>query len=92
MKKLIRYTTLALAAGLLIACSSTGGSSTAGNSSSFTRGVKPYPLKTCLVTGNDLDSMGGERRIVHEGQEVKFCCNPCVAKFKKNPSKYLAQL
>ncbi len=54
--------------------------------------VKPYPLKTCLVTDEDLDSMGGEVSRVHEGQEVKFCCNSCVKKFEANPSKYLAKL
>jgi YHS domain-containing protein len=54
--------------------------------------VKPYPLKTCIVTDNALDSMGGEKRIVHNGQEIKFCCKPCIAKFKKNPEKYLKKL
>ena len=75
----------ALAAGFLTSCASTGG--TAG-----TGGAKPYPLKTCIVTGNDLDSMGDQQSIVHEGQVVKFCCEPCVGKFKKNPAKYLAKL
>ena len=43
-------------------------------------------------TDNALDSMGDMQTIVHEGQAVKFCCEPCVAKFKKNPAKYLAKL
>jgi YHS domain-containing protein len=55
-------------------------------------GVKRYPLKTCIVTDNDLDSMGGERKLVYQGQEVKFCCAPCVKKFNKNPGKYLSKL
>lgn len=54
--------------------------------------TKPYPLKTCMVTDNSLGSMGGEIRIVHNGQEVKFCCKPCVGKFKKNPGKYLGKI
>ncbi len=54
--------------------------------------TKPYPLKTCVVSGNALESMGGELRIEHKGQEVKFCCKPCVSKFKKDPDKYLAKL
>ena len=33
----------------------------------FGGGAKPYPLKTCIVTGNDLNSMGDEQSIVHEG-------------------------
>ena len=55
-------------------------------------GAKPYPLKTCIVTDNALNSMGDEQSIVHEGQVVKFCCEPCVGKFRKNPAKYLAKL
>jgi len=53
---------------------------------------KPYPLKTCIVSGNALGSMGDEQRIVHNGQEIKFCCKPCIAKFKKAPDKYLKKL
>jgi hypothetical protein len=55
-------------------------------------GAKPYPLKTCIVTDNDLNSMGDEQSIVHQGQVIKFCCEPCVEKFQKNPAKYLAKL
>ena len=57
-----------------------------------TGGTKPYPLKTCIVSDNKLGSMGDEQRLVHNGQEVKFCCKPCIAKFKKNPEKYLPKL
>lgn len=54
--------------------------------------VKPYPLKVCLVTDNDLDSMGGEVVKVYDGQQIKFCCKPCVKKFEANQAKYLAKL
>jgi len=54
--------------------------------------VTPYPLKVCLVTGNDLDSMGDLRVEVYNGQELRFCCAPCVRKFHANPEKYLAKL
>lgn len=53
---------------------------------------KPYPLKTCIVSDNDLDSMGEQTSIIHEGRVIKFCCEPCVAKFRKNPAKYLRKL
>lgn len=53
---------------------------------------KPYPLKVCLVTGNDLDSMGDPRVEVYNGRELRFCCKPCVRKFYANPEKYLAKL
>ncbi|MBL9152873.1 MAG: hypothetical protein JNK37_10320 [Verrucomicrobiales bacterium] len=51
-----------------------------------------YPLKTCIVTDNELGSMGRAVTKVYDGQEIKFCCKPCVAKFEKNPAKYLSKL
>lgn len=54
--------------------------------------VKPYPLQTCLVTDNDLGSMGDERSFVYEGQEIKICCKPCERKFRKDPERYLKKL
>ncbi len=53
---------------------------------------KPYPLTTCIVSDNDLDSMGEQTSLIYEGQEIKVCCKPCIAKFKKNPAKYLKKL
>ena len=52
----------------------------------------PYPLETCIVTDNKLDSMGDKTTIIHEGQEIKFCCKPCETKFKKDPARYLPKL
>lgn len=54
--------------------------------------AKPYPLKTCLVSGNDLDSMGGPISKTYDGQVIKFCCKPCIKKFEANQAKYLAKL
>jgi len=54
--------------------------------------AKRYPLDYCLVTDNELGSMGKVVTKVYDGQEIKFCCRPCVAKFEKNPAKYLAKL
>lgn len=51
-----------------------------------------YPLKVCLVTDNELGSMGKVITKVYDGREVKFCCKPCVKKFEANPAKYLAKL
>lgn len=78
---LILLATLLLSLGL-VSCAGT----------SATGGVKPYPLKVCLVTGNDLDSMGGSVSTVYNGQEIKFCCKPCLKKFEANPAKYLSKL
>jgi YHS domain-containing protein len=54
--------------------------------------VKPYPLDTCLVSGEKLGEMGEPVVIVHEGQEIKFCCEKCQPKFEKDPAKYLSKL
>jgi hypothetical protein len=55
-------------------------------------GTKAYPLKTCLVSGNTLGSMGDPVTKVFDGQEIKFCCKPCVKKFEANKAKYLTKL
>lgn len=87
MKNKLASIILAALTTLIASCASSGGGATAAIG-----GAKPYPLKTCLVTDNDLNSMGDEQTIVHEGRVIKFCCEPCVAKFKKNPAKFLAKL
>lgn len=53
---------------------------------------KPYPLETCLVTGDDLDDMDDRVSTVYEGQTFEFCCKPCLKKFYKNPGKYVKSL
>ena len=93
----IKSTLLLTAAAMLSSCSTPTGpapsaAGAAAPAATASSGVKPYPLKTCIVTDNDLGSMGDEQRIVHEGQEIKFCCEPCVGKFLKNPAKYLSKL
>lgn len=47
-------------------------------------GVKPYPLKTCIISGEPLDGHGEPVSKIYETQEVKFCCKPCIKKFDKD--------
>lgn len=54
--------------------------------------AKPYPLKTCVVSGEELGSMGKPVVITHDGVEVQLCCKNCIKKFEANPAKYLAKL
>ena len=54
--------------------------------------AKPYPLDVCIVSGEKLGSMGKPAVLIHEGQEIKFCCSACEPDFKKEPAKYLAKL
>jgi hypothetical protein len=91
IKNTIAASLLATLALSSISCTSTTPTTNSG-STTATTGTKPYPLTTCVVTDNDLGSMGDEQRIVYQGQEIKFCCKPCEAKFLKNPAKYLAKL
>lgn len=52
--------------------------------------TKPYPLATCIVSGDKIDPT--VPAVVHNGQQVKFCCKACVKKFQANPEKYLIKL
>ena len=53
---------------------------------------KPYLLKKCIVSGEELGSMGEPTVLTYKGQEIKLCCNDCVDGFNKEPEKYLASL
>ena len=53
---------------------------------------KPYPLKTCIISGEKLGSMGKPAVLVVEGQEVQFCCKNCIKDFNKDPKKYLKEI
>lgn len=55
-------------------------------------GAKPYPYDVCIVSGNKLGSMGAPVTKVHDGQQLKFCCEPCVDEFNENPAKFMAKL
>lgn len=92
-ERLLLVTLLALAAPFASAESAAPATPPSNAAKPAVKGpAKPYPLKVCLVTDNDLDSMGDEVSIVYEGQVIKFCCKPCEKKFLRNPEKYLAKL
>ncbi len=55
------------------------------------------PLKTCVVSGGKLGSMGKPVAYVHKqtGQPdrtVMFCCKGCIRKFENEPATFLAKL
>jgi len=77
---------------LILAAIATLSAASCATSGSSSASVKPYPNNTCIVSGNELGSMGPVITKVHNGQEIKFCCKPCVAKFEKNPDRFLAEL
>lgn len=77
--KITSFITAALLGLSLASCASTGA-------------ARPYPLDVCIVSGNKLGSMGKPITKVYNGQQVKFCCQPCTEDFDANPAKYMAKL
>jgi hypothetical protein len=55
-------------------------------------GVKPYPLKICIISDDELGGHGEPISKVYEGQEVKFCCKPCIKKFDKDVAGNLKKI
>ena len=53
--------------------------------------VKAYPLTTCIVSGEALESSKAVG-VVYEGREYDFCCKSCVKDFKKDPAKFAKKL
>jgi YHS domain-containing protein len=54
--------------------------------------LKPYTLKTCIVSGDKLGEMGDPYVFEYQGREIKFCCKSCVKDFKKEPAKYIKKI
>ncbi|MDP6677695.1 MAG: hypothetical protein QGF56_06785 [Verrucomicrobiota bacterium] len=85
-----KWTTIlsGIAAGVLFAgCG--GGDEAAAVDAAADPNVIAYPLETCLVADKKLGSMGKPHTFVHEGREIKFCCEGCDDEFKTNTAKYL---
>jgi YHS domain-containing protein len=54
--------------------------------------TKPYPLTTCVVSGEKLGEMGAPYVFTHKGQEIKLCCKNCLQDFNKDPAKFLKKI
>jgi len=54
--------------------------------------VVPYPLDSCIVSGEKLGSMGAPIVKVYDGREVRFCCSGCVKRFEADKAAYLAKI
>ena len=91
MKLLKTIIGAALLSGILAASSMTMAADQAKTAD--TKAAKPYPLKTCIVSGEKLDGdMGKPYVFVEKGQEIKLCCKSCLKDFQKDPAKYLKKL
>lgn len=85
---------ISVAASLLATLLALSGCQDPGSSAvpSASASAKGYPLDVCIVSGEKLGSMGEPIVLVHQGQEVKFCCKSCKPDFEKEPAKFLAKL
>ena len=52
--------------------------------------VKAYPLQTCLVSDEKFGGDMGEPYVfIHEGREIRLCCESCLKDFKKSEAKFI---
>ena len=51
-----------------------------------------YPQGKCIVSGEELGSMGDPLDYVYQNRLVKLCCAGCIKKLEAEPAKYLAEL
>ncbi len=88
MKLMKLLSALLLTAALLAPCLA----SAAEKAKDKDKKLKPYPLETCVVSGDKLGEMG--KPYVHEykGREIKFCCKDCLKDFNKDPDKYIKKI
>lgn len=56
--------------------------------------LKPYTLKKCVVSGEELDEKGDMKPYVftHGDRQIKLCCESCLKDFKKDPAKYVKKI
>lgn len=51
-----------------------------------------YPIKVCVVSGEELGSMGKPEDVIFKDVLVKLCCEGCKEDFDKDPAKFVAIL
>jgi YHS domain-containing protein len=54
--------------------------------------LKPYTLKTCIISGDKLGEMGDPFVYKYKDREIKFCCKGCLKDFNKDPQKYIKKI
>jgi hypothetical protein len=87
----VRLLSVTVVAGALALGSWTGWSAES-NAAKANQKAKPYPLKKCLVSDEELGSMGDAYVFTYKGQEIKLCCKGCMKDFNKEPKKFLKKL
>lgn len=93
MKIRLALPALFLAVGALVAADS---KTSAPTESEIIAKLRPsYPLKTCIVTGDELspDAIDFLYRTAGKPDRlVRFCCDGCIDDFKAEPAKYLKKI
>ena len=84
----LKHSLASLFAGAFLAAPGFGFADAAKNAEK----PKPYPLTTCIRSGEKLGSMGKPHVFTHEGREIKLCCKGCLDDFKKESAKFMKQL
>ncbi len=54
--------------------------------------AESYPLETCVISGQPLDSMGGPVNMVVANQLVQLCCAGCEKQVEADPAGTLAKI
>lgn len=73
------------AGAIFVMAFTTGGAALAGDTAG-----DPYPLGKCALSGRSLGD--SPVLLVHEGREIKFCCNNCKGKFEGDPAAMTAKI
>ena len=101
MTKLILFLALILSAGTSPVFAAHDNSpaekSAAPDAAWLAKAKADYPLKTCVVSKEDLGGEGEAIDFVYkqEGKPdrlVRFCCEDCRKDFDKDPAKYLKKI
>lgn len=88
MRILLNTAALALLLGLI-----TPGMASAADTGAETAKVKPYPLTTCIVSGDKFGGDMGEPIVkVYGDREIKLCCKGCIKKFEKDQAGYIKKI
>jgi hypothetical protein len=50
------------------------------------------PGDICVVSEEELGSMGEPFKHIHQGHAILFCCKSCLPEFNRNSDQYIAAL
>lgn len=82
-----------LTATILITTFAVGPLGILGAEKKTEKAAKPYPLNTCIVSGEKLGGdMGDPVVFVYDGREVKLCCKDCRKDFDKETAKFISKI